>query len=71
MKNVQSVLFARSTFSVAKARAWLKMHGYKYGGKVDTTYRYHRFRQLPPSAYKKYRMQKAGEGIRLVLGYNE
>jgi len=71
MKNVQSVLFLRSTFSIARARSWLKVHGYKYGGKVDTTLRFYRFRQLPPSTYRKYRIQKAGDGVRFVLGYNE
>jgi hypothetical protein len=71
MKNVQSVIFLRSAFSVAKARAWLKAHNYKYGGKVDTTLRYHRFRQLPPSTYPRYRIRSIGNGhVKLVLGYD-
>ncbi len=70
MKNVQSVLIPRTTYTVTQARAWLKSHGYKSTGKVDSTPRYHRFRQVPPSTFKRYRIYSlAGTGIRLVLGY--
>jgi hypothetical protein len=52
--KVQSVLFSAAKWTKAKAKAWLKRYGFKYGkaevpnGKA----RYFRFAQLPKSAFQ-------------------
>ncbi len=43
----QSLLFDRRKWTPAKAKAWAKSHGFRYG-KVDTKGAYHRLRQFAP-----------------------
>lgn len=50
---LQSIAFNRKAYTVARAKAWLKKNGYKYG-KVDTTANYHRFRQVAPGKAKVF-----------------
>lgn len=56
----QSVLVRRSRTgpgsSAAKARAYVRQHGYR-AGKVDKTRTYYRFRQAPPARFKKRSMR--------------
>lgn len=66
-KDVQSVLFPRSEFTIPQARAWLRKHKLKAGGKVHTTDRFHRFRQQPPNPQRKYLMVTLESGVRLVV----
>ena len=68
--EVQSVIIPRSTFTLAKAKKWIKKNGYKesfYRKKVDITKDFYRFRQTAPK-YKKYRNKKLDNGVMLVLG---
>lgn len=50
--SVQSVLFDKSRWSVAKAKEWLKKHDFKYGD-VDEKPNVLRFRQIEPSQMTK------------------
>lgn len=50
--RVQSLVFVRTKFTVAQAKAWAKKHGFRYG-KVDTTERVHRLRQFDPATAQK------------------
>jgi hypothetical protein len=70
MSNIQSILFPVITWRPSDARKWLKRHGYKYG-KIDTTQKYHRFRQKQPSKSNKYRIFKLpnSAGIEFILSY--
>lgn len=45
--QVQSLVFKKTKYSKAKAKAWAKQHGFKYG-KVDDTTNTYRLRQFEP-----------------------
>lgn len=45
---VQSLIFARRTFTPAEAKAWARSHGFRYG-KVDVKANTLRLRQFPPA----------------------
>lgn len=66
----QSILFDRSLWTVAQARAWLARHGH-HSAKVHTTARMHRFRQHAPAAFVKgsFRTLVFGKGIEAVAGH--
>ena len=72
--EVQSLLFtlkakpATQNWTVAKARAWLKKHGYKTP-KVDSTDDYLRFRQKPTFSFNAgtFRTITFGKGIKAVI----
>lgn len=76
MYLVQSVVFAKSKFSLEEAREWLKTHQYKDKG-VDEKKNMWRFRQLNPltvkrKGYTNY-ITKAldNSGVELILAYME
>jgi len=70
--SVQSVIFEKSHYGVAAAKRWLKKHNFKtlYNSDkpYDTTVNYYRFRQLPPSRFKIYRLYTVKPGIKFVIG---
>lgn len=78
--QIQSILFDKDKWTVDRAKEWLKDHGYKYG-KVDTTDKYHRFRQLDPKQFDgnirtsggkdsgKGQKALATKGIKFLFGY--
>lgn len=51
-QNIQSVLFKRPEWTLAKAKSWLKKHNYKTD--VDEKPNHYRFRQFEPYLFKKY-----------------
>lgn len=67
--KVQTILFDRTMFTPAKAKAWLKAHDYK-ASKVDETPNQLRFRQFEPSSFelKKFRTITLTNGIQAVVG---
>jgi len=68
--QVQAVIFDKHIWTTAKARQWLKTHGYKPIKHVDTTLNLHRYRIRQPSPREHYRLQALGEsGVKLVLGW--
>lgn len=70
MSNIQSILFPVAIWSIPHAKKWLKTHRYKYG-KVETTNRFHRFRQRNPSKndrYRIFRLSNSG-GVEFILRY--
>ena len=69
--RAQSLLFSKSAgWSVGKAKAWAKSHGYKHG-KVDVTDQYIRLRQFSPKGSKVERTITFGRGIRAVVAREE
>jgi hypothetical protein len=65
--DVQSLLFSRADgWTVDKAKAWAKSHGYKHG-KADVTDQYIRIRQFDPKGFKVIRTIMFGNGIRAVV----
>src|ERR1700685_1697682 len=64
--RVQSLLFSRSSWSPAKAKAWARSHGYR-SAKVDVTANNIRLRQKSPSGYRTLRTVTFGKGIRAVV----
>lgn len=68
--QIQSLLFSRDSWTVAKAKKWAKDNGYKYG-KVDVTDEYIRIRQLDPKKFKVKRTITLGRGIRAVVAREE
>lgn len=69
--EVQSLLFSRDAgWTTAKAKAWAKEHGYKYG-KVDVTEQYIHMRQFSPKGLKVKRTITLGRGIRAVVAREE
>jgi hypothetical protein len=51
-ENIQSVLFKRPEWTLAKAKTWLKKHKFKTD--VDEKPNHYRFRQFEPYLFKKY-----------------
>lgn len=68
MSQVQSVIFNKGKWNIGAARHWLRTHHY-VGLDVDVKPNSLRFRQLPPTTYKKYRTTPLPDGIELVVGY--
>jgi hypothetical protein len=69
MSEVQSVVFSRPKWRSAEARAWLKKHGFLSDGKLDMKPTQLRYRQRPPSRYKRFVSKRGGPGILLVVGF--
>jgi len=69
MSGVQSVLFKKHYWSVARARAWLKKHDFIWNSMVDEKPTMIRFWQFNQSWYKKYRIKKITKTIELVIGF--
>ncbi len=71
--KVQSVIFDKSQWTVAQAKAWLKRHKFK-NNNVDMKPLHIRFRQVSPTTlknkgFKKYRTLELGQGIALIIAY--
>lgn len=64
MSEVQSVLFLKKTWTVTRARAWLKQNKFVFRGKLDARGKYYRFRQKPPGKFKKFRTISTRKGIK-------
>lgn len=66
--EVQTVLFDKTKWTVAKAKSWLTRKKYRVP-EADTTKEYHRFRQRPPFQFKKgtFRTIEFGRGIKAVI----
>jgi hypothetical protein len=64
--KVQSLVFERWCWTLARAKSWAKRHGYKT--EVDTSERYYRFRQLPPKTYKPVGTVPFMRGLNAIMG---
>lgn len=67
--QIQTLLFKRSDFTEAQAKAWAKAHDFKYGS-IDTTANHYRMRQHEPSKFKlgSFRTIEITTGIKAVIG---
>ena len=63
--SLQTVLIPKSSFTLVKAKAWLKKHGIP-APKVDSATNFYRFRQASPSAKADYYTVKLPNGVELV-----
>lgn len=71
MSIVQSVIISKDHYTLAEAKKWIKIHGYKEefkGKKVHETDKYYRFRQADPKP-GNYITKQANEGVKLVIEY--
>lgn len=64
--DVQSVLFDKKKWTKARAVAWLKKHGFKYGSFAETEQKL-RFQQVAPETEKskgksRFRTIRIGDG---------
>jgi hypothetical protein len=66
--EVQTLLFPRSKYTTAQAKAWAKRHGYKFA-KVDIRPETIRIRQHVPSRYKRLRTIELGRDVSAVVGF--
>lgn len=48
---IQSILFHKRRFTIARAKAWARRHGFRFG-KVDVQKNYYRLRQVDPKLVK-------------------
>ena len=64
--HIQSILFTRPKWTLTKAKAWLKKHGYKTD--VDKKPEHYRFRQIEPEEFSSYRTKHIGDDITLIIG---
>jgi hypothetical protein len=66
----QSILFDVGEWDKRDARAWLKKHGYK-SKSIDTTERYHHFRQADPGLFSRFATIPFGvdSGIKAIIGF--
>lgn len=69
--NIATLLFAKTSYTPAKARAWARQHDF-VATKIDTppTGRYHHLRQHPPESYQKgtFRTVTLIEGVKAIVG---
>jgi hypothetical protein len=72
-QNIQSILFKRPEWTLAKAKAWLKK--YKYKTDVDEKPNHYRFRQFEPKLFKKYITKPLNgdknENIEFIIGIKD
>jgi len=66
--KVQTLLFSKDNFTLKKAKAWLKKHGYKTD--VDEKENTYRFRQVEPCEFNEesFRTIEFTDGIKAVVG---
>lgn len=67
-KNIQSVLFDKSKFTIDDAIYWALSHGFIVK-KVDETLNKFRFRQFNPNYKYKYYTKKITPGIEFIIAY--
>ena len=70
---IQSIIIPKSKYTEAKANAWIKKNNYSDKGKRIKNYKtteFYRFRQKPPSHFKKgsIKTKKLKSGIGIVYG---
>jgi hypothetical protein len=68
MSEVQSVIFDRSLWSQAQAKAWLKKHGFIVA-KIDKKKHFYRFRQMDTHYFDHYITKKLDDGVELIIGF--
>ena len=66
LTHIQSILFTRPSWTLVKAKAWLKKHGYKTD--VDKKPDHYRFRQIEPEEFSSFRTKHIGDNITLIIG---
>lgn len=67
--HTQSVLFKKSEYTEAQAKAWLKSHS-MYSDGLDETSNTYRFRQYDPQPSKfDYRTKVISKGLSFILGF--
>jgi len=64
--KVQSLVFERWCWTLARAKSWAKRHGYK--DEAEVTERYYRFRQLPTKTYKPVGTVPFMKGLNAIMG---
>lgn len=66
--EVQSILFAKDAFSLARAKQWAKAHSFRYG-LVDETANTWRLRQFAPEQATKgtFRTIRLDDGVQAVI----
>ncbi len=71
--SIQSVVFPRPQWSLARANKYIKDNGYKlsfYGKPVEIHESQYRFRQLAPHKFKNYTTKKLPNNVLLIIGHN-
>jgi hypothetical protein len=70
--KVQSVLLPKSKYKEKESDKWIKDHKYKIKKYIKNfkSTNFYRYRQLPPTHFKKssFREKKLANGVILVLG---
>jgi murein DD-endopeptidase MepM/ murein hydrolase activator NlpD len=66
--NVQSLLFPKSRYTNAQAKAWARAHGYR-AGKMDVSGKYIHLTQAPPNKFQRIRTVPFGKGIEAHIGW--
>tara|TARA_Y100000361_G_C11103938_1_gene313614 strand:+ start:500 stop:727 length:228 start_codon:yes stop_codon:yes gene_type:complete len=69
--EVQSVIFPKNKFTEQQATNWIIKNNFTTKGKKIKNFKttnFYRFRQLPPSQFKSYRIRRLKEGVMLVIG---
>lgn len=71
--TVQSVIIPKSKFTEKQANSWIKKNNYSDKGKRIKNYKtteFYRFRQRPPSHFKKdsFKTKKLKNGVGIVYG---
>ncbi len=73
MSVVQSLIFERPQWTIAGAKAWIKMNPQFKVKKIDVPEdgRTLRFRQEDPKKFKRFRIKPFGRGIKAVIGFKK
>jgi len=69
--EIQSIMFSREYFGIAKANAWMKEHGFAPIKKIHVTKNYLRARINDPKMYKEFDTKPIAKGydqIKFVIG---
>lgn len=67
--TVQAILFEKSKWTVARAKAWVSQHGHKPIKPPHTTANHIRFRLYSPKKFKRMRTIAIGKGIKFIVGF--
>jgi hypothetical protein len=68
MSQVQSIIFTKPQWNQTKAKTWLRKHKF---AKLDADIKPHtlRYRQIPPSKFKRFRIIEVEPTVHFVIGF--
>ena len=67
--QIQALNFIKSYWTPKEAKKWLFKHNFEPIKHVDITPHLYRYRLVPPSTFRKFRIKKLTPSIEAVIGF--